>query len=717
MKRLLMTIWLCLILSSAIAKAPLVAVSELRPSDKHRDITQLITYIINSHHYRKKPINDHLSSSVFDKYLESLDPNRSFFLAEDIGNFSRYRYEFDRALLSADLRPAFDIFKVYRQRVKERTDYALAILARDFNFAIDEEYAFDRRELSWLSYNDLNDTWRKRVKNDVLNLRLAKKTPVEIKDTLGKRYRRIYTSTHQLNAGDVYQTFINAYTMSVDPHTTYFSPRVSENFDISMSLSLEGIGAVLRTKDEYTLVQRIIPGGPADISDRLHAKDKIIGVGQGHNGEILDVIGWRLDDVVKLIRGPKGTVLRLEVISGRTGLEDLSKIITLTRNEIKLEESAAQSFLIDVSGLDKQIGIIKIPAFYIDFAAKAKGNAAFKSTTRDVRRLLVEMRDKVAGVVIDLRSNGGGSLAEALALTGLFIEQGPVVQTKNSVGKVEVNYDPDPELFYVGPLAVLVDRHSASAAEIFAGAIQDYQRGIIIGEPTFGKGTVQNIIDLDRFIKDSNNEHGKLKTTVAQFFRISGGSNQNEGVRPDIIYPTAIDIDEYGERALDNSLPWDALPPLEFTKSRQPANFHLSIRALHENRIKGDKAFQLLLEQQHLIKANADRKTVSLMEIKRKQKRDQFLAAKHALENELRLLAGLAPLPAWDDLSEQDELEASEESESQNDEDLAQDILLMESARILQDSILFYQTTPEALQALETKATRANPADLGTLQP
>ncbi len=576
---LFLTFCLVFFQANVYSDIPLVPQSELIPAEKHIKATEIITYLINSHHYRKKPIDNTLSSSMFDTYLDSLDSNRIFFLDEDIQNFSKYRYKLDDALLTSDLEPAFEIFRIYRKRVKERVNYAILELKNEFDFEIDEDYVFDRRELPWANnIEELNEVWRKRVKNDMLNLLLTGKEKAEIKDTLKKRYQRIYTSTFQLNSNDIYQNFVNAYTTSIEPHTSYFSPRTSENFDISMRLSLEGIGAVLRNENDYTLIQKIVPGGPADLSNKLHGKDKIIGVGQGDNGEIIDVIGWRLDDVVELIRGPKGTVLRLEIIPGKSGSEDLSKVITLTRNRIKLEESASKSSVIDLPDLDKKIGVIDIPTFYVDFAAQAKGDPDFRSTSKDVRKLIADLnKEGVEGIIIDLRANGGGSLSESLALTGLFIKEGPVVQTKNSSGEIDINNDPDPSLFYAGPLAVLVDRNSASASEIFAGAIQDYQRGIIIGEPTFGKGTVQNIVDLNHFIKNPEEEHGKLKTTIAQFFRVSGGSNQNKGVIPDIIFPTAIDIEDHGERSLDNALPWDQVKSAKYIKVSAPVKMFVNL--------------------------------------------------------------------------------------------------------------------------------------------
>jgi len=681
-----------LAMTNSFAEVPMVSVDELSSTKNHEKATQIITHIIDSYHYKKKELNDTLSAAILNKYLENLDQNRSFFIGTDIQNFLIYEKQIDDALEKPDLTIAFEIFKIYRQRVDERVSYTLDLLKQDFAFTVEEQYKFDRRELPWAAdKKELNEIWRKRIKNDILNLHLADKEINEAKEILRKRYERTRVSTFQLDANDVYQIFINAYTTSIEPHTAYFSPRTSENFDISMRLSLEGIGAVLRNENEYTQVQRVIPGGPADLSNQIHADDKIIGVGQGMSNEIIDVVGWRLDDVVDLIRGPKDTVLRLELLPKDTGTEGPTKIISLIRNKIKLEEQAAKSSIIEIPDSPIHIGVIDLPTFYIDFAAQAKGDKDYKSTSRDVRKLIAKLQqESIDGLVIDLRGNGGGSLSEALELTGLFIKEGPIVQTKDSSGKVETSVDPDPEIIYGGPLAVLVDRNSASASEIFAGAIQDYRRGIIIGEPTFGKGTVQNVVDLNRFIRNSEVEHGRLKTTVAQFFRISGGSNQHKGVVPDIIFPTAEDGAEYGERALDNALPWDKVAPANYIQVSAPVDSFSVARNLHKDRIQSDKSFNLLLKELQLIRDANDKKEISLLESKRKKEREQLQTAKHQLKNELRIAQGLKPLQAEQDIDEP-------ESESENEDKM--DILLNETARILYDLIILTPAMPVDLQA------------------
>ena len=673
-------IFMLLLILPAVATAvtpPLITDDELRAEVRHARATVIITHILEKYHYRNKPLDDDLSGRILDTYLDSLDGNRSFFLDRDIKDFERYRYLLDEALDTPDLDPAFDIFKAYRQRVAERTNFAGQLLENGFDFSIDEDYVFDRLETDWaLTGTDLDETWRKKVKNDYLMLLLADKEDGEIKDILRKRYARLRTSAFQLNSNDVFQMFINSYATAIEPHTFYFTPRSSENFDITMRLSLEGIGAVLRAEYDYTVVQKIIPGGPAELGGELREEDRIIGVGQGVGGEITDVVGWRLDDVVDMIRGPKGSVVRLEIMTERAGLKDVNKVISITRDEIRLEEQAAKSETIQLEN-SGEIGIIKVPAFYSDYAAQAQGKKDYRSTTRDVRRLLAGLKDKnLDGLVIDLRGNGGGSLIEALELTGLFIESGPIIQTRDYSGKIEINSDPDPEISYGGPLAVLVNRNSASASEIFAGAIQDYRRGIIIGEPTFGKGTVQNVIDLNHFTESSDEDHGRLKATIAQFFRISGGSNQHRGVVPDIIYPTARYAGDYGERVLDNALPWDKVRPVHFVPTSAPVESYALARELHRQRLQDNRLIGLLLKEIETSQSNENIKSVNLHAGKRRAEREKLRLEAAAIRNELRVAAGLEPVsPDTDDPGYDEELEQL-------------DPFLEEAARILYDLVV-----------------------------
>ncbi len=672
---------------SARAEAPLVDVSELVPTVDEGETSEIMVYILENYHYRNKPLDDVLSSQILDNYIEALDPNHSFFTSADMQQFEQYRLTMDDALKTPDLDPVFVIFRLFRTRVEERVAYAKSELVKPFDFTVDEDFEFDRSKAPWLEQIQLDDVWRKRVKNDYLNLQLTKKTADEIKDVLSKRYQRLQTSTFQYNTNDIYQIFANAYTTSIEPHTSYFSPRTSENFDISMSLSLQGIGAVLRGETDYTEVQSVVPGGPADLSGKLHESDKIIGVGQDADGKIVDVIGWRLDDIVDLIRGPKGTVVRLEVMQKESGTDGPSQLVTLTRDEIKLEEQAAKSEVIELENKQK-IGVITLPTFYSDFAAQARGEADYRSTTRDVRKLLETLRkDNIEGIIIDLRENGGGSLSEALELTGLFIESGPIVQTRDSSGNIDISRDPDPAIAYSGPMGVLVDRNSASASEIFAGAIQDYKRGIIIGEPTFGKGTVQNIVDLNKFTRNAT-DHGRLKTTIAQFFRISGGSNQHKGVIPDIIYPTAkLNTAEHGERALKNALPWTEIKPASFVAVNAPTDRYDAARVKHEQRIKSDHLFKLLMDELELNFQVSEKKTISLLESKRKLEREQLTEATKRLQNEFRVAQNLPPL-------------ADDASDEEYEKTKPVDILLKESARILGDLISPTPSLPVPITAV-----------------
>lgn len=693
---LLPWLWLpWLWLTSAQAIPPTVTDAELHAAERHQRATLIITHIMDEYHYRNKPLDDDLSARILDSYLESLDGNRSYFLAQDIADFARYRHQLDEALAEAQLEPAFEIFRRYRQRVAARVEYARHLLQTEFDFSIEEEYLFDRRAGAWAaSPAELDEIWRKKVKNDYLMLLLADKEHNEIKDLLDKRYARLQTSAWQIKSNDVFQSFINAYTSAIEPHSYYFTPRSSENFDITMKLSLEGIGAVLRAENEYTVVQKIIPGGPAEHGGELRTEDRIIGVGQGLQGDLTDVVGWRLDDVVDMIRGAKGSVVRLEILPERAAAKGLSKIIAITRDEIKLEDQAAKSEIIQLDN-GGAIGVIKVPAFYSDYTAQQAGKQDYRSTTRDVRRLLEELQHSdLDGLVIDLRGNGGGSLAEALELTGLFIATGPIIQTRDYSGNIEINGDPYPDISYGGPLAVLVNRNSASGSEIFAGAIQDYRRGIIIGEPTFGKGTVQNIIDLNQFTETPAEDHGRLKATVAQFYRVSGGSNQYLGVTPDIIYPTARYSEDYGERMLDNALPWDKVRPVYFVPTSAPVQHFARVRAQHEQRLRDNRLISLLLKDLEVSKSTEDIKSVSLQEQQRRAEREQRQLETEAIRNEIRLAAGLQPVSAATAADADADADALEQL----------DPFLEEAARILYDLVVPVRRTatrPTALSALD----------------
>ncbi len=704
-----------------LAAQPLAALvtttaeADLKPSAAQERATRLITHFISNYHYKPTALDDGLSVQIFDRFLESLDPTRSFFSAQDLARFDAHRTRLDDYLRKAELDPIYEIFLGYRKRVSERVAAAKRLLAGPLDFGVDEELDLDRSKAAWPADDAaLDDLWRRRVKNDVLALRIAGKDEAAIAKTLANRYDGLDRRTQQLNAEDVFQLFVNAYTTSIEPHTAYFSPRTSENFRIRMSLSLEGIGAVLQAEDEYTLVREVVPGGPADKSGTLHPQDRITGVGQGEKGELVDVIGWRLDDVVDLIRGPKGTTVRLEVLPKGIGAEGPTRVVSIARNKIELEEQAAKKSVIDVPhGPGRlKIGIIDVPTFYLDFEARAAGDDNYRSTTRDVRKLLGELRkDRVDGVVIDLRSNGGGSLTEATELTGLFIETGPIVQVRNADGRMQVERDSDPLVEYDGPLAVLVDRYSASASEIFAGAIQDYGRGVIIGEPTFGKGTVQNLVDLSRLDRMSDDSLGQLKATIAQFFRVAGASTQHRGVVPDVVFPTAAYASDEGERALDNALPWDQVQPARFSR----ANSHLGpldrALALHKQRITGNDGFKALIEEAQAVQEARKRNTVSLLESRRRAEQDRQRKDHEARQNRLRAAVGLPPLSEEERaaLADPDAADDVPEEDEKKFDDPKYDVVLTEAATILADLV----GGPPPLKAAGPVDPAARPGDPG----
>jgi carboxyl-terminal processing protease len=685
--------WL-LLAGAALAVATEVPLAALKPDASQRQAALIITKVVDRFHYRKVPLDDSLAADILDRYLRSLDPNRSFFSATDVADFEVYRSSLDDALARADLEPAFDIFKRFRGRVDERVTKAMALLdANNFDFSLDERYRFDREKADWAADGAaLDELWRKRVKNDILSLRLAGKDEAEIVPTLQRRYEGIARRVHQFNSDDVFQFFINAYTLNIEPHTSYMSPRGSENFDISMRLSLQGIGAVLRSDNEFTLVQSTVPGGPASSSGQVKSGDRIVGVAQGDNGEMQDVVGWRLQDVVDLIRGPKGSVVRLNTIAKKAGPNGVPREVRLVRDEIKLEDQAAKgSVMEDLPGLEgRRIGVIEIPAFYRDFRGQSAGDPDFRSTTRDVRRILADLEAKgVEGIVIDLRQNGGGALTEATELTGLFIAEGPVVQVRDADGNVDVERDTDPQQVYTGPLAVLVDRNSASASEIFAGAIQDYKRGLILGEPTYGKGTVQTLVDLSRFVR-GDTDLGRLRLTMAQFFRVNGGSTQHRGVMPDIVFPTARSAADHGERALEKALPWAAIEPVEYDSSHIAAV--AGLREMHQRRIDKDPGFRFLREQEQEFAELEQQHSLSLREDLRRSEFEAQEQARLDRLNRLRSYRGLQPLAS---LLDEEELAA--QSEDERDEEGVARIMLEESVRILADYIA--STEPRTAQA------------------
>lgn len=599
----------------------------LEPLNHYKLESQLLVSILSRYHYKDFEINDSLSGKIFDRYIKILDNGKNYLLKSDMDDLSYYNDKLDNDLFEGNLDFYFEAFNIYRKRFNERLDFIDSLLNNEFDYSIEESFEFDREKANWANNkSELDELWRKRLKNDALTYRLNGKDWEFIQKTLRKRYKNLSNFINQYTPEDVFQFAMNSFTENIDPHTNYLSPVTSDNFKIDMSLSLEGIGARLQTEDEYTKIAEIIPGGPADKSGLLKADDKIIGVAQGEDGEFEDIIGWRITDAVKLIRGKAGTLVRLQIIKAGSDLNSKPIEISLLRDKVKLEDQAAKGNILEILNNDKpfRIGVIDIPKFYSDFDAQRNGDGNFRSTTRDVRKLIDSLsKENIDGIVIDLREDGGGSLQEAIELTGLFIKDGPVVQVKNSDGQIDVAKDPDPQIFYDGPLAVLVNRFSASASEIFAGAIQDYERGIIIGEQTFGKGTVQNLIDLNRVSTNKRNTLGQLKITIAKYYRVSGASTQNLGVIPDISFPSMIDPKDFGESSEPSALPYDEIKSASYNKFKDLKKILPEIRSKHEKRILNDKDFEYLKEDILIYQENKIKNSISLKEATRKIEKEK----------------------------------------------------------------------------------------------
>ena len=648
---------------------------------RHEKVGALVERLIERSHYNHTKVDDELSSLILNNYIESLDGNRSYFMTTDIEAFELYRFKIDDMLRSEPLQPAFDIFDKYRTKAINRMEFALALLGNEPDFTIDENYQFDRSEKPWLSSaNDLDELWRKRVKNDALNLILNEKKWPETKELLTKRYERFLKQLRQLNNDDIFETFMNAVVHTLDPHSSYFSPRNSEEYQIQMSLSYFGIGASLSIEDDYVSIVNIIPGGPAAIDGKLKPKDRISAIAQDIDGELIDVIGWRLDDVVQLIRGPADTVVRLQILPDGSVPGEIEKIINLTRDQVKLEESAAKSEVIKTQKNDKDyfIGVIDVPSFYRDYKALSDGDEKFTSTTSDVKRLISELKeDDIDALIIDLRNNGGGHLTEATALSGLFIDNGPIVQLRNARGRISRLDDPDPvpRSTYEGPLIVLVNRYSASASEIFAAAIQDYGRGIIVGQQTFGKGTVQNLYPLDQYVRKSDDKGlGQLTLTIGKYYRVTGESTQNRGVDPDIELPSYIDVASTGESARKTALPWDTIRSSSFKKEKSMQDLIITLLANHETRKALDPHLIFLDEDIQAANNNRAKKTVSLSKKKRNEEREISLENRKKREDKRNLSTNHM---------EKNDLELEDDNE--NTEDI--DIHLNEAAAIATDVV------------------------------
>ncbi|WP_105104103.1 carboxy terminal-processing peptidase [Microbulbifer pacificus] len=665
-----------------ISPFALAEIEDLKPHQDQGGTAREIVSKLEMLHYNKLKVGDEMSAGLWDEYIDSLDPSKSYFLSSDINEFRQWRTKLDDDLKAGNVDRGFEIYNRYRLRVSDRLNNIISQLDNGlpkYDFNVDENLELDREDSQWPpSISAADDLWRKRMKGSVLSLRLTGKSDDEIADLLKRRYKGQLKRLGQQNSDDVFELYMNSLTRLYDPHSNYLSPRSLENFNMSMSLSLEGIGAVLQMEDEYTKVARLVAGGPADRTGKIKPNDKIVAVGQDKDGEMVDVVGWRLDDVVDLIRGAAGSYVRLETIP--TGGDGTHRTITIQRSKVKLEDQAAKKAVFEFTEGDQtyKVGVINLPTFYIDFEAYRRRDPNYKSTTRDVAQLLEELqKEGVDGVILDLRNNGGGSLQEATMLTDLFIDQGPVVQIRHANEQISRHNRSRSRAMYRGPLVVLINRLSASASEIFAGAIQDYNRGLVVGNQSFGKGTVQTMAPL---------KEGQLKITQSKFYRVSGDSTQHAGVSPDISMPQLIDSESVGESAYDTALPWDRIHAVRHAKYFNLKDMVPELARKHEKRTETDPDFVFLREQFKYQIDQTNKKTVSLNESVRKQEREQMNQDMLVMENKRRVAKGLEPYESF---------EALEKSESEDTEpvggpveiSLEEDPVLNEAGFIMADFI------------------------------
>jgi len=641
--------------------------NDLQPDEQQKVVLGYVTKLITEYNYKKVPLNDSVSAIIYDRYLKKLDENHNYLLASDVKEFDQFKTTIDDDIKAGNLANIFYMFNVFQKRYTEYVNFSVAELNKNFDFTKNETYTYDRDSLPWsASVNDLHNLWAQRVKYDLLNLKLTGKETAANKATLKKRYTSVLSQSNKLSNQDVFQAFMDAFTEAIDPHTNYFNPALAANFNIDMSRSLEGIGASLQIDNEYVTIKGVTAGGPADKSKLVNVDDRIIGVAQGKTGEFQDIVGWRIDNAIALIRGAKGTTVRLQLLAKGSAATSKPRIVELVREKIILKDISAKKEIrtYNSNGKTVKIGVISIPAFYLDFADYKAGNPNYKSTTRDVKLILDTLkRENVDGVVIDLRQNGGGSLIEAIELTGLFIKNGPVVQVRDARDQIEVDKDEDPAIAYSGPLAIMVDRFSASASEIFSGAIQDYGRGLIVGTQTYGKGSVQNAIDLDKVItptlKDklmavagkgktvpngSQNKFGQLNLTVAKFYRISGSSTQHKGVMPDIDFPSIIPMDKYGEDTEPSAMPFDMIAKSDYTAVGSFATVLPQLKKLHDDRMAASTSYKYLLQDIEESKKQANEKSITLNEQKLKEQRDADEKEAFEKNNQRRVALGLPAL-------------------------------------------------------------------------
>jgi carboxyl-terminal processing protease len=661
----------------APANTSLLPAGAIAPTDSQRATARKVGRILEEAHYSRAQFDDKMSQTVYERYLEFLDGQKSYFLASDINEFNAYRHQFGEMIRTGEIDPAYLIFARFQQRNRERMQQAIELLKSEPDWTLNESYEFDRSKVQWPADTAaMNELWRKRVKNDSLSLLLTGKTWPEAADVLKKRYERVLKRVDQVTADDVFENLMNAYARAFDPHSSYFSPRSSEEYRIQMSLNYEGIGASLQLVDDYVTIMSILEGGPAAVAGTLTANDRITGVGQGKDGPFTDVIGWRLDDVVQLIRGKAGTEVRLQILPAGAAPGTPEKVLDFTRGKVTLENQAAHRQVKNITrnGRALKVGIITVPGFYEDVAAQSAGDPNYRSTTRDVAKLLRELRaESIDGLVLDLRNNGGGYLPEATALTGLFIDHGPVVQLRDTTGRTEVLDDPESGAAYDGPLAVLVDRLSASASEIFAGAIQDYHRGLIIGQTTFGKGTVQNLVPLDRWSNKPVN--GQLTVTIGKFYRVTGESTQDKGVAPDVNLASPLDTKEIGENALESALPWDRIAGVPFKTSvgNAAAPAAAPLASEEDVRAQRDPDYRWLVSDIAAIDSERDQKSVSLNLQARREERARVDKERLERENSRRAAKNLPPYKNVEEL--------------EKTKDAAADVVLDQAAQIMADMV------------------------------
>ncbi|MEO8809969.1 MAG: carboxy terminal-processing peptidase [Rhodanobacter sp.] len=678
----------------------------LQSTPEQAQAAQLSARFLTRFHYDAQPLDDAMSARIYKAWFKQLDGDKVFFTQQDMDKFAPLKTRFDDAIWNSDLSAPFSVFNVYLQRAVERMTYARGLLKNGFDLTRDESYDVDRKHAEWpKDQAAVDDLWRKRTKNDWLRLKLAGKDDADIRKTLDKRYSGYIDRIRQLNSADAFQSFMNAYAESTDPHTDYLGPEAAANFDIAMSLSLQGIGAQLQSRDDYTMIVKLIPGGPAMKSHKFKPGDRIVAVGQGDKGTMVDVVGWRIDDVTALIRGKKGTVVRLETLPADAGPDGKQELITLVRDKINLEDAAASKKVIDIKDGDvtRKIGVIDLPSFYSDFGARSAGDKDYRSTTRDVAKLIDELKQEgVQGIVVDLRNNGGGSLSEADSMTGLFIDKGPVVQVRDSKGQVQVQGDDDPGMAWSGPMAVLVNRGTASASEIFSAAIQDYHRGLIVGEPTFGKGTVQTLVDLDRFAQGDSEKPqlGELKMTIQEFFRINGGSTQLKGVTPDIAFPKNGDEKDFGESTYDNALPWTQIPPADYKPVASLNAYLPQLLARHTERVAKSPAWKLMLDELAQYKKMRNMTSISLnlatreTERKEQEKIQADFRARH-LAIDGSDAAVVDADSALDDGLNANERSLKSELKEEKDAKKAKDVELNETSHILFDAVGLIRADPK----------------------